>query len=261
MDAASLARNDDVYAYYGGWGGPIRLVWNVTNPLFHDKVVRQALTMALDRRAIVTGVGLPEDTPISDGTYTSCQFERREIPPAWPYDTTSARRILESAGWRDSNGDAVLDRDGVPFQFLTIVAPRWEPLAILAQSQLARIGVQMELQMLEASVVFERFQAGDFVAAIPRMADLESTFGQPDAPSGYDNARVRELVDRISQSVDREDRDRLTRELAEIYYDEIPGTFLAPRLQAAVARSWLRGLDGTMTGFPRVERLWIERDR
>jgi peptide/nickel transport system substrate-binding protein len=235
-------------------------VWNLSNPLFSDKNVRQALTMAIDRRALARALGYPDDAPISDGTYSSCQFERRETPPAWRYDTSAARQILEAAGWVDADGDGVLDRDGLPFQFLTIVSPRRERAGIFVQAQLARIGIRMEVQMLDYGAVAERFNAGDFAAIIPRLPQLDFRIARPDSPNGYDNAQVRELIMGISETLAREDQHQMYRELADIYYDEVPGTYLYPRLRAQVARRWLRGLDASMVGFPRVERLWIERE-
>jgi peptide/nickel transport system substrate-binding protein len=260
LDAARFVQNDEFNVYYGGWGTPIRLVWNVRHAFFRDKEIRQALTMAIDRRALLRVVGLPDEIPISDGTYSSCHFERRDLPPAWPYDPAAAQSILDGAGWRDTDGDGIRDRNGQPFRFFTLVSPRWERAAIFAQDQLSRVGIRMEVQMLANSIVSERFGAGDFEAAIPRLSRLDFRFGQPDSPNGYTNVRVQELVARILETLDREILDRQYRELAEIFYDEIPGTFLHPRLRAMVARRWIRGLDGSMVGFPRVERLWIERD-
>jgi len=260
LDAAPFIEDEDFNVYYGGMLAPVRIVWNVRNPLFSDREIRQALTMAIDRRALAQALALPEDTPITDGTYSSCQFVRREIPPAWPYDTLAARRILVAAGWRDTDGDGVLDRDGQRFQFLTIVSPRRERAGIFVQNQLARIGVQMEVQMLAYNAVWERFDAGDFAAIIPRLPELDFKIGQPEAPNGYRNARVQELWTGIQEALENEALDRMIGELSDIYYDEIPGTFLHPRLRAQVARRWLRGIDASMAGFPRVERLWIERD-
>ena len=262
LDAAPFVGDENFTVYYGGSGVPVRLVWNVRNPLFSDKAIRQALTMAIDRRALARALGYPDDTPISDGTYTSCQFERRDVPPAWPYDTVAARQMLGTAGWIDTDGDGIRERDGQPFRFVTIVSPRRERAGIFVQAQLARVGVRMEVQMLEYSVVYQRFVAGDFEAAIPRLPQLKMRFGRPDAPNGYRNTRVQELVASISVALDQEKAAPLFGELAGIYYDEIPGTYLYPRLRAGIARRWIRGfVDGSGVAFPRVEQLWIEREQ
>ncbi len=260
LDAAPFAEDEDFNVYYGGGLAPVRIVWNVRNPLFSDKEIRQALTMAIDRRALAQALGLPDDTPITDGTYSSCQYSRREFPRAWPYDTTAARRILEAKRWRDTDGDRVLDREGQPFQFSTIVSPRRERAGIFVQDQLARIGIHMEVQMLDYSATAERFNAGDFAAIIPRLPQLDFRIGGPESPNGYRNARVQELVTGIQEAFDGDARERMYRELSDIYYDEIPGTFLYPRLRAQVARRWLRGVNASMAGFPRVERLRIDRE-
>jgi peptide/nickel transport system substrate-binding protein len=259
LDAAPLAEDEDFNVYYAGMGAPVRIVWNQRNPLFSDMEIRRALTKAIDRRALARALGFPDESPITDGAYSSCQFERREILPARPYDTTAARRMLEDAGWLDSDGDGIRERDGLPFQFVTIVSPRRERAGVFVQDQLARIGVRMEVQMLDYGAVVERFNAGDFAAIIPRLPELDFRIARPDSPNGYSNARVQELITGISEMLAGEAQHRMYRELADIYHDEIPGTFLYPRLRAQVARRWLRGLDASMYGFPRVERLWIER--
>ena len=41
----------------------------------------------------------------------------RPDAPALPYDPVEARRILAAKGWKDTDGDGVLDRDGKPFAF------------------------------------------------------------------------------------------------------------------------------------------------
>jgi peptide/nickel transport system substrate-binding protein len=262
LGAAPFIEDEDFNVYFAGGGAPVRIIWNVTHPLFRERSIRQALTLAIDRRAVARALGLPDDSPISDGTYSSCQFERREIPAAWPYDTTAAREILSDAGWRDTDGDGVLDRDGQAFRFLTIVSPRRERAGIVVQGQLAQIGIKMDVQMLEYSATAQRFAAGDFAAIIPRLPQLDFKLCglETPAPSGYRNAWAHGLAVRISESPLGDERDRLYRELADVFYEELPGTYLYPRLRAVVVRSWLRGLDERMYGFPRVERLWIEHE-
>lgn len=263
-EAEPFAQDDRFAVYYAmNNTSPVRLVWNVRHPLFEDKAIRQALTLAIDRRTLAGALGLPKDTPITDGTYSSCQYERRDLRPPWPYDPDAARRTLDAAGWRDTDGDGVRERNGVPFRFSTMVVRRHEPAAVFVQDQLRRIGVRMDVQVLEDGLVVQRFVAGDFEAAIPRLSQLDFRFGRPDAPNGYDNARVRAIVRSIEETDHGEDLERLYRELADIYHDEIPGTYLYPRLGATVARPWVRGLDAPALGgfLGAVNRLWIEANK
>lgn len=260
-DATRFAGNPDFNVYYGGWGTPIRLIWNVRHELFRDKEIRQALTMAIDRRELARVLGHPDEKLISDGVYSSCQFQQRDLPPAWPHDPERARSVLEAEGWHDADGDGILDRDGKAFQFNTIVDPRWQRAAVFAQDQLRRIGVRMEVQVMDAGVVVEQFGAGNFEAAIPRGPNLDAAIGRRGSPTGYSNVRVQELWDQVQGEIDREARDRMYGELSEFYYDELPGTFLHPRLSAMVARRRVRGLGSSPIEFPLVDRLWIEGER
>src|SRR5690606_13319236 len=91
------------------------LGWNNENPLFEDARVRRALTMAIDRSALIDamlhGLGSPAEGMIPPWSpmYTA-------IDPL-PFDTAGARALLAEAGWRDGDGDGMLDRDGRPFRF------------------------------------------------------------------------------------------------------------------------------------------------
>jgi peptide/nickel transport system substrate-binding protein len=91
---------------------------NPANDLFSDTAVRQALSLGLDRSGMIqdpkllNGQGLAAASPIPPGSWA---YDPTVRPP--PYDPAQARRILEQAGWLDSDGDGVRDRDGKPLSF------------------------------------------------------------------------------------------------------------------------------------------------
>jgi len=261
-DAEPFVQDDRFAVYYGNnFTVPVRLVWNVRHPFFEDKAIRQALTLAIDRRTLAGALGFPEDIPITDGTYSGCQLERGDVRPPWPYDPDAAGDMLDAAGWRDTDGDGVRERNGVPFRFETMVVGRHEQAAVFVQDQLRQVGVRMDVRVLESGVVFQRFKTGDFEAAIPRLPWLDRRLSEPNSPNGYDNARAQEIVRSMWVTDDGEELEQLYRELTDIYHEEIPGTYLYPRLRATVARPWIRGLDTTPSWLSAVHRLSIERER
>lgn len=251
VDAPKLEPDGRFRVYYGGSGQPIRLVWNADHPIFAERRVRRALTLSIDRRALLRVLDLPDDIPVTDGVYSSCQFERRDLPPALPHDPTEAVRLLESAGWHDSDGDGVREREGRPFRFVTIVDrdPRWVQAATFAQAQLRKVGVHMDVQVFEQGVVFPRYTAGDFEAALPRLAQPDSFFR---APSWYGHPRVARILPLLAKTVERQARDRM--------YEELPATFLFPRVGATAAHRRVRGLEGSVSLFRSVGQLWIRDD-
>jgi peptide/nickel transport system substrate-binding protein len=255
------ARDDRFRVYYRLAMGPIRIVWNVRNLLFRDKMIRRALTMAIDRRSLLGIFNLPADLPITEGPYTSCMYERRQLKAPWPHDPDEAKRILEDTGWRDENGDGIRERNGRPFHFVAIVAPRWEKAAVFVQDQLLRIGIKMEVQMLSSwGLMEQRFAAGDFDAAIPRLPNTDQRIGEF-SQNGYKNSRVIELMGALKETVDLDASHRIYAELSEIFHDEIPGTFLFPRSSCRVAHRRIRGFARLSMNFLGMERLWIEEEK
>ena len=128
--------------------------------------MRRALTLAIDRRTLLGVLNLPDDLPITDGVFTERQFLRRQFPEPLPYDPAQARALLEAAGWQDRDGDGVRERDGRPFRFTAIVRSNrgFDRLAVYVQAQLREVGVQMEIQVLDPGLVWDRFTGGDFEA-------------------------------------------------------------------------------------------------
>jgi ABC-type transport system substrate-binding protein len=68
------------------------------------------------------------------------------------YDPEKARALLADAGWKDIDGDSVLDKNGEPFSItllLTGLRPQWPPMAEVVQAQLRAVGIDVKLKVLE----------------------------------------------------------------------------------------------------------------
>ena len=93
--------------------------YNLKNPLFQDKRVRQALTYAINREEIVQyvlyGLGVVATGPFPNHLW----YYNPNVKPI-PYDPQKARQLLAEAGWKETNKDGVLVRDGKPFRFTLI---------------------------------------------------------------------------------------------------------------------------------------------
>ena len=95
------------------------LGYNLQDWKFQDKKVRQALTTAINRESIVQGVllglGVVAYTPYKPDT-----FWHNPDVKKFPYDPKKAKEMLAEAGWVDTDGDGIIDKDGKPFEFTII---------------------------------------------------------------------------------------------------------------------------------------------
>ena len=138
------------------------------NALFGDRALRRALAMAIDRPAMVKNVydtlaavpfgPAPRSLGIADTNI-------RQLP----YDTVAAKRMLDSLGWRDSNGDGVRDRRGTPLRFSLAVPSSSKPrqrMAVLLQEQLKRVGAEVVIDELDLNTMVGKLMGRNFDAAL-----------------------------------------------------------------------------------------------
>ncbi len=96
------------------------LGYNLRDWKFSDKRVRQAITSAINREGIVKGalLGLGQ---VAHSPYKPDTFYYNPNIRKWPYNPELAKKLLEEAGWRDTDGDGILDKQGKPFESTIIL--------------------------------------------------------------------------------------------------------------------------------------------
>jgi peptide/nickel transport system substrate-binding protein len=133
--------------------------YNLQNPLFQDKRVRQALTYAINREEIVqyvlNGLGTVANGPFPPQLW----YSNPHVKPL-PYNPAKARQLLAEAGWRDTNGDGILEKDGKPFSFKLITNSGNDTrrdVGVLAQRAFRELGIDVKLELYEWSVFLKSF--------------------------------------------------------------------------------------------------------
>ncbi|MCL4561381.1 MAG: peptide ABC transporter substrate-binding protein [Chloroflexi bacterium] len=129
------------------------------NPLLKDKVIRQALSYALDRNQLVqvalAGHGKPGDTIIPIGiTDWHLAIPADQAMDAKP---DKAKEILDAAGYTDTNGDGVREsKDGKPLQFRLIAIETTSVdvrAAQLFRDAAEKVGIKLDLQTLDENTL------------------------------------------------------------------------------------------------------------
>jgi len=155
------------------------------HPIFGNRELRRALTMATDRanlvRSVYDSLAIPALGP-TVRAYPTTDPNLAQIP----FDLARARQILDSLGWRDANGDGIRERNGRPLQFSLAVPNTSKPrvqLAVLLQEQLRQAGVKVDVEQLDFPVLIERERKRAFDAAIgqwstqPSPGSIRGTWG------------------------------------------------------------------------------------
>ncbi len=181
------------------------------NPLtfepFADPEIRRALGLAIDVPALIRALQMERIAVQASGPYSPIfknLYDPRRMPPL-PYDTAQAKRILASKGWRDSDGDGVLDREGKPFRFTLLTNSgnqRRSDIQQIVQQQWKRIGVDARLQQIEFNTFQDRTREKQFEAAVGNWGvglspDLTELWGKDVLFNyvSYENPRVTQLFE------------------------------------------------------------------
>ncbi len=150
------------------------------HPALQDVNVRKAIALAFDRSALSQDLLLGLTEPAAT-LWDNMPYVDPAIEP-YPYDPAEANRLLDEAGWIDSNGDGTRDKDGVELILThgtTIREIRQDAQAV-AQQQLAEVGIGLDIQSYDADIFFEGLSNGG-----PAASGELDIFEWSDGPAVY----------------------------------------------------------------------------
>jgi peptide/nickel transport system substrate-binding protein len=136
------------------------------HPLFGDVRVRRAIQLAIDLDEIMDKAVQGEGTVMP-----SYDFSWAADPDLEPIrqDQAAAVALLEEAGWTDTNGDGILDKDGVDFSFELLTNEgntRRGQIAELVQQQLAEIGIEVQVSAIDFNQLLDISAAQTYDAIV-----------------------------------------------------------------------------------------------
>ena len=215
------------------------LAFNKDNIFFRQKRVRQALNYAIDKEKIVKRE-LRGKGRVSSGTiYPQSWAYERSIEP-YPYDPKKAVKLLEKAGWKDNNGNHILDKDEREFEFSLLIVKTddvAQECLLQMQQQLLDIGIRMKVKPLSFSIIYEKFLStrkfdASILSIISDNPERNYMWWHSSQINGgfnvfsYKNKKVDELLDKGRTTLDREERRGIYHQFQREIYDDPPGVFL-----------------------------------
>jgi peptide/nickel transport system substrate-binding protein len=241
----------------------VYLGYNLHKPMFVDKRVRQAIAHAVNKQEIIDGImlGLARE---ATGPYKPGTWAYNSNVKTYPYDPQKARAMLAEAGWRDANGDGVLEKDGEPFIFEIITNQGNEiraKCAEIIQRRLAEVGITVKIRVLEwAAFVNDFIKKGRFDATIlgwsvsmdPDIYDVwHSSKTKPDELNfiGYRNVEVDELLEKGRSTFDQKLRKKCYDRIQEILAEDQPYLFLYVPDALPIIQKRFRGIEPAPLGI------------
>jgi peptide/nickel transport system substrate-binding protein len=212
------------------------------HPALQDVNVRKAIAMAFDRAKIsqdlLLGLTKPAVTYWDNTPYADPSLK------AYPFDPEQAKKLLDDAGWVDSNGDGVRDKDGVDLELTygTTTREVRQSTQAVAQQQLADVGIKLDLSNYDSDIFFSGFADGGPAATgqldIMEYSDttnypdpdisywLCSEIPTNDSPSGTNweaicDPELDGLFQEETKQVDFNQRQQTFQKISDIIYDKV----------------------------------------
>jgi peptide/nickel transport system substrate-binding protein len=215
------------------------LAFNENSRFFNREEVRQALNYAIDKERIITRV-LRGKGQVSSGTiYPKSWAHNKSIEP-YPYDPKKALKLLEKAGWKDTNENHIVDKDGREFEFVLLIVEGdyvSRECSLLIQAQLLDIGIKMNVNPLPFGIIYEKFLSTkkfdtSLLTILSDNPDRNYAWWHSSQIDhgfnvfSYKNKTVDELLDKGRITLDREERKKIYHQFQRELHDKPPGVFL-----------------------------------
>ncbi len=234
--------------------------YNLRRPFLKDKQVRQALTHAIPIKQIIDVVYNGLATQVTGPFALESKAYNHNVKPL-KFDLDRARKLLDEAGWRDTNRNGTRDKriDGRRVEarvnlLIEANSPQDLTMAQIIQGNWRKIGVAVDITPAQQALMVERTRNKDFDAtlngwSLSWRADPFQTWYSGNAERsdtsnaiGYRNRDVDRLVIELRGTFDRHKQIELYHRIHQLLYEDQPYTFLFSEKQTCGYSGRLRNV-------------------
>ncbi|MGE8204657.1 peptide-binding protein [Heyndrickxia sp. NPDC080065] len=248
--------------------------WNQKKEMFKDKNVRHALTMAIDRQEIVDTI-MNGDGEVAHVPESPLSWAYSDEVRKFKYDPEEAKTLLKAAGWKDTDKDGYLVKDGKRFSF-TLKTNKGNKLredaVVVIQQQLKEIGIEVKPQIVENSALIKQLMPPnwDYDAVVmgwslSTFPDTYDIFHSSQIERGFDfvwykNEKADKLMIDARQILDRDEYKNAYIDIYKEIAEDQPYTFLYyPNVHHAMPENLHRPVFHAKQDFYQIEKWWLEQ--
>ncbi len=240
------------------------LGFNLNNEKFRDKKVREAVSLAIDRKEIADILFFGH-AQVCNGPFLPGSFAFNEDVKTVEQDLARAKELLKKAGYDENNR--------LSFTVITNAnnSTRVNAAQIM-QYQLAKAGIEMKIRVMEwqaflNTVVHPRkFEAVILGWSLSLMPDARSIWHSSNNKkggfnlAGYKNSEVDTLIEKGEITIDREELGKIYKKIFKLISDDLPYIFLyIPNSITAVNKN-IKNVKPALTGLYHNQEEWIKID-
>lgn len=218
--------------------------FNMKNPKLSDVKVRQAIAHSINKKEINTTIGYDRSTITETFVHNTQKHYNKDIKP-FEYNLDAARKLLDEAGWKDTDGDGFRDKviNGektklvIDFKVPSGNKAR-EQTCILIKEDLKKVGIDATITARDWPVYlqdmdnknFEATYGGFSISAI--MSDPKQQWHTSSAVTGgsnsysYGNAKTDAMIEDIRSELDEAKRVEKYKVLQQVIHDDVPCVFM-----------------------------------
>ncbi|MBS6395651.1 MAG: ABC transporter substrate-binding protein [Clostridiales bacterium] len=227
---------------------------NFESPVTKDAAVRKAIAMGINKEAFVNvllnGYGYVATGAFPDSTDFGGSTLRTET-----YDPEGAKALLEEAGWKDTDGDGIREKDGQPLQIRWLTYPSRQELPLLAesaQSTLKEIGMDVQINstadhnsICKDTSAWDVYVAANVNCGLGDPTNFFSTHCLDDSVKNrgkYHNDELEKLAVELNSTFDTAERNRIAIQMQQEILDDNAFIFCSFLKMSMISQANVTGL-------------------